>query len=104
MKMNKIDFYKEYRKLDDLSIQELKRQLELRGGDYMFPDGDMPIVTVSPNGYAYDFVVSSVGINDKGIITLVGHAVEGEDCELHIDDVEGSHIHYIWEFMDSIDE
>lgn len=100
--MSKRDFLKEFAVLKADAIQELRNRLESIGGSYEFADDSCPIVCAYVYDHPDDFKILSMYVNDSGHIHLHGQIVEGwtEDEWISIDDVEDSHIPYIWYYMD----
>lgn len=97
-----MNFYEEYKKLDALSKARLREELENAGGMYNFGE-DTPIVSAHPFDFSSDYVILSLFLNSKDDISLVAREVGGfEEVNLSCEDIEGSHIHYIWEYMESI--
>ncbi len=100
MEMN---FYEEFDRLKKLAMAEMRSRLEAKGGEYVYPEDNRPIVAAYPyEERIADFFVKKVYINEKnGVVIVVGNDVDSF-CEtsitLHF--VEGAHIQYLWEYME----
>jgi hypothetical protein len=96
-----INFHEEYSLLDIKAKARLKEELENVGGEYEFGEGDEPIVIACPFDHPSDYVILKAFINEKGDVCMIGREVE--DCSLvnlSCEDIEGSHLPYIWEYID----
>jgi hypothetical protein len=95
-----MNFYEEYKKLDALSKARLRKELENAGGIYNFGE-DTPIVSAHPFGFSSDYVILSAFINTDDDVCLVAREVGGyEEITMSSNDIEGSHIPYIWDYID----
>jgi hypothetical protein len=100
--MSKRDFHKEFEALRLDAIKELRDRLESIGGSCEFANDSCPVVCAYVYDHPDDFKVLSMYVNDSGHIHLHGKIVEGwteEEC-ITIDDMEDSHIPYIWDYIE----
>ena len=96
-----INFHEEYNLLDIKAKARLKEELENVGGEYEFPEGNEPIVAAHPYDYSADYVILKMLINKHNEVCLVGREVECDELvNLSCEDIEGSHIPYIWDYID----
>jgi hypothetical protein len=99
--MSNRDFHKEFESLKLDAIKELRDRLERIGGPYEFPYENRPIVCA----YVYDHPddVRILSMHTDCYVDVILH-VEIVDSLgglywISIDDVEGSHIPYIWDYI-----
>lgn len=96
----KMNLHERYRQLDKLSKDMLKCKLEKVGGKYDFGE-DTPIVIACPYYYPEYYAILEAFINDKEQVCMVGREIDGfEHINISCDDIEGSHIPYIFDYID----
>lgn len=95
-----MNFHEEYDLLDTKARNQLKEEIEKRGGEYEFADGSEPIVAAIPYDNTADYIILKAFINDNGEVCMIGREVECDELvNISPYDVEGSHIPYIWDYM-----
>ena len=98
-------YYDEYKKLHAKDIAELRRCLEVHGGEYDWnapehEDECCPIITVGLDYYVGDVDVKRIWIDERDKIKVYADEHDGwADMEFDIDDVHFSHVEYIMDYM-----
>lgn len=102
--MRHSNFYQQYRKLEALEREELKKAVLAHGGEFRFQteDGEnvegvqMPIVMAGDSHWESncDCYITRVAVVD-GILEIYGYDKEYGNEEMRLDDVEFGHLSYI---------
>lgn len=98
-------YYDEYKKLHAKDIAELRRCLEVHGGEYDWnapehEDECRPIITVGLDYYVGDVDVKRIFIDKNDQIRVEADEHDGwADMEFSIDDVHFGHVEYIMDYM-----
>lgn len=111
--MKHSDFYKQYRELEALEREELKKAVLAHGGEFRFQteDGESigdiqaPIVMAGDRHWESDCdcIITRVAVVNGGL-EIYGYDKEYGDKEIWLDDVEFGHLSYIIDEIPETDE
>lgn len=111
--MKHSNFYQQYKKLEALEREELKKAILAHGGEFRFltEDGEeiegitAPIVMAGDSHWDSncDCIITRVAVVD-GYLEIYGYDKEYRDEELYLDDVEIGHLSYIIDEIPETDD
>lgn len=112
--MRHSDFYRQYKAIEALEREELKKAVLAHGGEFRFQteDGDdiegvqqVPIVMAGDSHWECncDCYITRVAVVD-GYLEIYGYDKEYGDKEMRLDDVEFGHLQYIIDEIPETDE